>query len=96
MNLGVIHRVALRAENTVNHATSEKNYIPFFHNCSKSEERIRNSEIKLRIGNIMQRGSKFFIVCWEKLKNKYILCLPEPDKRHGIRENRNHTFFWNC
>jgi hypothetical protein len=26
MNLGVIHRVALRAENTVNHATSEKNY----------------------------------------------------------------------
>jgi hypothetical protein len=44
MNLGVIHRVALRAENTVNHATSEKNYITFFHNRSKSEERIRNSE----------------------------------------------------
>jgi hypothetical protein len=29
MNLGVIHRVALRAENTVNHATSEKITSPF-------------------------------------------------------------------
>jgi hypothetical protein len=49
MNLGVIHRVALRAENTVNHATSEKNYIPFFHNRSKSEERIRKSDLTKKL-----------------------------------------------